>query len=139
MTCSNWNEALNIHQVSLNVTGSFVNGIICVVSSVGIAPIYGLLLAKKVLEIIRHLIAGEKLSFAYNNKVQQYFWQNILSTGYPARLKIYGNSKGWGWGGGLWQAPPTEYDGNSRGVGGYDKHPLQCKMEIPGGWGGGIK
>ena len=57
----------------MNVTGSFVNGIIRVVSSVGIAPIYGLLLAKKVLEIIRHLIAAEKLSFAYNNKVQQYF------------------------------------------------------------------
>ena len=57
----------------MNVTGSFVNGIIRVVSSIGMAPIYGLLLAKKVLEIIRHLIAAEKLSFAYNNKVQQYF------------------------------------------------------------------
>ena len=42
---------------------------------------------------------------------------------------------GGGGGGELWQAPPTEYDGNSRGVGGYDKHPLQCTMEIPGGWG----
>ena len=81
MTCSNWNEALNIHQISLNVTGSFVNGIICVVSSVGIAPIYGLLLAKKVLEIIRHLIAAEKLSFAYNNKVQQYLTQIYFPEG----------------------------------------------------------
>ena len=59
--------------MSLNVTGSFVNGITRVVSSVSIAPIYGLLLATKVLEIIRHLIAAEKLSFACNNKVQQYF------------------------------------------------------------------
>ena len=24
-----------------------------------------------------------------------------------------------------------------QGLGGYDKHPLQCIMEIPGGWGGG--
>ena len=45
---------------------------------------------------------------------------------------------GGGGGGGLRQAPPTEYDGNSRGVGDYDKYPLQCTMEIPGGWGGGV-
>ena len=34
MTYSNWNEVLNVHQVGLNVTGSFANGIIHVVSSV---------------------------------------------------------------------------------------------------------
>ena len=28
---------------------------------------------------------------------------------------------------------------NSRGVWGYDKHPVQCIMEIPDGWGGGPK
>ena len=157
MTCSNWNEALNIHQVSLNVTGSFVNGIICVVSSVGIAPIYGLLLAKKVLEIIRHLIAAEKLSFAYNNKVQQYFWHKYTFQRVPSQVENLRKFQGVGvggramtstpdevwWkfkgGGGLWQAPPTVYNGNSRGMGGYDKHPLQCTMEIPGGWGRGYK
>ena len=29
------------------------------------------------------------------------------------------------------------YSTKFQGVEGYDKHPLQCKMEIPGGGGGG--
>ena len=134
MTCSNWNEALNIHQISLNVTGSFVNGIICVVSSVGIAPIYGLLLAKKVLEIIRHLIAAEKLSFAYNNKVQQYFWHKYTFQRVPNQVENLRKFQGVGVG--AITSTPYRVWWKFKGVGGYDKHPLQCTMEIPGGWGG---
>ena len=41
------------------------------------------------------------------------FDTNILSRGYPTKLKIYTNS---------------------RGVVDYEKRPLQCIMKIPGGW-----
>ena len=65
---------MKVHLVfSFNKTGSYENGIIHVVSSVRYRLyIYGSLLAKKVLEFIRHLIS-EKLSLADNNTVQQYF------------------------------------------------------------------
>ena len=42
--------------VSLNVTGSFTDDIIRVVSSVRYRPLWLITLAKNVLEIIRHLI-----------------------------------------------------------------------------------
>ena len=44
-------------------------------------------------------------------KFNNIFDTNILSRGYPTRLKIYRNSRGWG----------------------YDKHPLWCIMEFHGG------
>ena len=47
------------------------------------------------------------------------FVTNILSGGYPTKLKIYRNSRGWG------VMTSTPY--------------VQCIMEIPGGSGGGSK
>ena len=48
---------MKVHMVvSLNVTGSFADDIIRVVSSVRYRPLWLITLAKNVLEIIRHLI-----------------------------------------------------------------------------------
>ena len=57
------------------------------------------------------------------------FDTNILSRGYPTKLKIYTNSRG-----------VVDYEKRPLqcimkipgGVAGYDKQPLQCIMEIPG-------
>ena len=61
-------------------------------------------------EIYFLILSQKKNYLLHNNVVQQihYFDTNILSRGYS-----------------------TKFQG-----GGYDMHPLQCKMEIPGGVGG---
>ena len=64
--------------------------------------------------IFSHFIAEKKLNiFRIIILCNKYniFDTNILSRGYSTKFQ---------------------------GVEGYDKHPLQCKMEIPGGGGGGV-
>ena len=68
-------------------------------------------------------------------KCNNIFDTNILSRGHPTKLKIYGNSRGWG--GGYDKHPLQCIMEIPAGVRGYDKHTLQHTIEIPGGWGGG--
>ena len=66
-------------------------------------------------KIFSHFIAEKKIKYlSHNNIVQQiqYFWHKY--TFQRVLNQIPGD-------GGL-----------------YDKQPPQCKMEIPGGWGGGV-
>ena len=100
---------------SLNDTGSFGNGIIHVVSSVRYRLYIWLII--KLRKSLRLLDTLSQKNYLLQTiiKCNNIFDTNVLSRGYPNKLEIYTNS---------------------RGLGGYHKHPLQCIQEIPGGWGG---
>ena len=99
---------------SLNETGSFGNGIIHVVSSVRYRIYIWLII--KLRRSLRLLDTLSQKNYLLPTiiKCNNISNTNVLSRGYPTKLKIYTNSRGWG----LSQAPPTVYKGNSRGWGG---------------------
>ena len=101
---------MNIHLAfSLNETGSFGNGIIHVVSSVRYRLYIWLII--KLRKFLRLLDTLSQKNYLLRTiiKCNNMFDTNILSRGYPTKLKIYENSRGW--------------------------EDIQCIMEIPGGWG----
>ena len=66
-----------------------------------------------------------KKCLSHDKIVQQHFDTNILSREYPTKLKIYGNSRGWGYD----KLPPR--NGNSRGMGGLkQKCPPWGDMDV---------
>ena len=96
--------------ISLNVTGSFADDIIRVVCVRH--RLYGWLLTKNVLEIIRHHINMNKIYFFHFTpgkfiiSCNNIFDTNILSRGYPTKLIPGGG-----------------------GGGGVDKHPLVWRFQ----------
>ena len=101
---------MNIHLAfSLNETGSFGNGIIHVVSSARYRLYIWLII--KLRKFLRLLDTLSQKNYLLRTiiKCNNMFDTNILSRGYPTKLKIYENSRGW--------------------------EDIQCIMEIPGGWG----
>ena len=117
---------MKLHMVfSLNVTGSFVDDIFRVVRSIRFR-LFGLSLRKDVLEIISHLINMNDMIFSHflaekkknlSHKKTQCNKYNIFDT----------------------NILPRGYSTKFQRVGDYNKQPLQYKMEIPVGGGGGTK
>ena len=76
-------------------------------------------LAKDVLEIIRHLINMNEIFFSsFSRRKKNYLLHNNI----VQQIQIYF---------------PEGTQPQFQGVEGYEMHPLQCKMEIPGAGGGG--
>ena len=81
---------------SLNDTGSFGNGIIHVVSSVRYRLYIWLII--KLRKSLRLLDTLSQKNYLLQTiiKCNNIFDTNVLSRGYPNKLKIYTNSRGWG-------------------------------------------
>ena len=81
---------------SLNETGSFGNGIIHVVSSVRYRLYIWLII--KLRKSLRLLDTLSQKNYLLQTiiKCNNIFDTNVLSRGYPNKLKIYTNSRGWG-------------------------------------------
>ena len=107
---------MKVHLVfTLNETGSLENGIIHLVSSVRYRLYIWLIIKlRKSLRLLDNLSLTNYL-LPTIIKCNNIFDTNILSRGYPTKLKICANPRGWG--------PPTVHNENYRGVWGYDKHP----------------
>ena len=80
----------------LNETGSFENGIIHVVSSVRYHLYIWLII--KLRKSLRLLDTFSQKNYLLQTiiKCNNIFDTNVLSRGYPNKLKIYTNSRGWG-------------------------------------------
>ena len=80
----------------LNETGSFGNGIIHVVSSVRYRIYIWLII--KLTKSLRLLDTLSHKNYLLQTiiKCNNIFDTNVLSRGYPNKLKIYTNSRGWG-------------------------------------------
>ena len=109
---------MKLHLVfSLNVTGSFVNDIFCVVRSIRYHQ-YGISLGKDVLEIISHLINMNDMIFLHflTEKKLTIFCiikHSATNTTFLAQINIL----------------PRGHSTKFQGVGDYNKQPLQCKFQ----------
>ena len=88
---NNWALVFSLHE-----TGSFGNGIIHVVSSVRYRIYIWLII--KLTKSLRLLDTLSHKNYLLQTiiKCNNIFDTNVLSRGYPNKLKIYTNSRGWG-------------------------------------------